>query len=46
MVGSAIKRKRKSGRVVTERRYGCRSKDSAKRACGCGKVFRNTGDLA
>ncbi|WP_216896165.1 recombinase family protein [Nocardia alni] len=45
MVGSAIKRKRKSGAVVTERRYGCRATDSAKRPCGCGKVFRNADAL-
>src|SRR6266568_1000138 len=45
MVGSAIKRARKSGAVVTERRYGCRAKDSAKQPCGCGKVFRNADAL-
>ncbi len=45
MVGSAIKRTRKSGKVVTERRYGCRATDSAKRSCGCGKVFRNADAL-
>jgi hypothetical protein len=45
MVGSAIKRARKSGAVVIERRYGCRAKDSAKRVCGCGKVFRNADAL-
>ncbi len=44
MVGSAIKRQRKHG-TVTERRYGCRAKDSAKRVCGCGKVFRNADAL-
>ncbi|AYF75665.1 hypothetical protein D7D52_19455 [Nocardia yunnanensis] len=44
MVGSLLERKRKNGTIV-QRRYGCRAKDSAKRPCGCGRVFRDAGAL-
>ncbi|WP_431970026.1 recombinase family protein [Nocardia sp. bgisy134] len=44
MVGSQLERERKNGTVV-QRRYGCRAKDSAKVACGCGRVFRDAGAL-
>ncbi|MBF6367582.1 recombinase family protein [Nocardia puris] len=44
MVGSSLERKRKYGTML-ERRYGCRTKDSRKVRCGCGRVFRNAGAL-
>ncbi|MFG2445370.1 recombinase family protein [Nocardia fluminea] len=44
MVGASLDRKRKHGTVL-ERRYGCRTKDSRKVRCGCGRVFRQAGAL-
>ncbi|WP_280242721.1 recombinase family protein [Nocardia abscessus] len=44
LVGSLLERKRKNG-TITQRRYGCRAKDSARVACGCGRVFRDAGAL-
>ncbi|MCX4096999.1 recombinase family protein [Nocardia sp. alder85J] len=44
MVGSLLERRRKNG-MILQRRYVCRAKDSAKRPCGCGRVFRDAGAL-
>ncbi|WUA04821.1 recombinase family protein [Nocardia sp. NBC_01377] len=44
LVGTSVDRQRKHG-TVTQRRYGCRAKDSRKVACGCGRVFRDAGAL-
>ncbi|MGY2091731.1 recombinase family protein [Nocardia gipuzkoensis] len=44
LVGSLLERQRKNG-TLTQRRYGCRAKDSARVACGCGRVFRDAGAL-
>lgn len=45
VVGSLLERERKNGNTVVQRRYGCRAKDSARVACGCGRVFRDAGAL-
>ncbi|WP_433659667.1 recombinase family protein [Nocardia sp. CA-128927] len=45
MIGSLLKRKLKNGDQTIQRRYGCKHKDSARRVCGCGRVFRDAGAL-
>lgn len=45
MIGGLLPRTRKDGTVHKQRRYECRSRDAAKRVCGCGKVYRDAGAL-